>query len=68
MYVLYLDGSGSVKNLSERHFVLAGIAVFERQIYHLLSAADTFVGSLGLGPVHEVELHASVPLSRTTGT
>ena len=34
MYLLYLDGSGSVRNPNERHFVLAGIAVFERQIYH----------------------------------
>lgn len=63
MYVLYLDGSGSVKNPSERHFVLAGIAVFERQIYHLLSATDTFVDSLGLGPAHDIELHASVMAS-----
>lgn len=63
MYLLYLDGSGSVKNPSERHFVLAGIAVFERQIYHLLSATDTFVNSLGLGPSHDVELHASVMAS-----
>ncbi|MCY4551999.1 MAG: DUF3800 domain-containing protein [Defluviicoccus sp.] len=60
MYLLYLDGSGSVRNPAERHFVLAGIAVFERQIYHLITKTDEFVATLGLGPVHEVELHASV--------
>ena len=60
MYLLYLDGSGSVKNPKERHFVLAGIAVFERQIYHLISKTDQFVSSLGLGNVHDVELHGSV--------
>ena len=60
MYLLYLDGSGSVRNPAERHFVLAGVAVFERQIYHLLSDADRFVETLGLGPPQDVELHASV--------
>ena len=37
MYLLYLDGSGSVKNPNERHFVLAGVGVYEGQIYHLLA-------------------------------
>ena len=60
MYLLYLDGSGAVKNPNERHFVLAGIAVFERQIYHLISETDKFVSSLNLGDVHDVELHGSV--------
>ena len=50
MYLLYLDGSGSVRNPTERHFVLAGVAVFERQIYHLISNTDQFVASLGLEP------------------
>lgn len=31
MYLLYLDDSGSVQNASDRHVVLAGIAIFERQ-------------------------------------
>ena len=43
MYLLYLDGSGSVKNPGERYFVLAGISVFERQIYHLITKADEYV-------------------------
>lgn len=60
MYLLYLDDSGSVKNPTERHFVLAGVAVFERVIYHLISETDQFVSGLGVGPVHDVELHASV--------
>ena len=60
MYLLYLDGSGSVRNPAERHFVLAGVAVFERQIYHLISRTDQFVSTLGLGAIHDVELHASV--------
>ena len=63
MYLLYLDDSGSVKNPNEQHFVLAGIAVFERQIYHLISTTDEFVSSLNLGHAHDVELHGSVMAS-----
>ena len=63
MYLLYLDDSGSVKNPNEQHFVLAGIAVFERQIYHLISTTDEFVSSLNLGRAHDVELHGSVMAS-----
>ena len=74
MYLLYLDGSGSVRNPAERHFVLAGIAVFERQVFHLISNTDQFVSTLDLGPVqfvstldlgpvHNIELHASVMAS-----
>lgn len=60
MYLLYLDASGSVRNPNERHFILAGIAVFERQIYHLINQVDRFVSSLDRGEVHDVELHGSV--------
>jgi hypothetical protein len=31
MYLLYLDDSGSVQNASDRHIVLAGVAIYERQ-------------------------------------
>ena len=40
MYILYLDDSGSVNNRSDRHIVLAGLAVFERQIYWLSRELD----------------------------
>ena len=55
MYLLYVDESGSVRNPSERHFVLAGVAVFERQIYHLINSADAYVSrftSAGEGELH----------------
>ena len=52
-----------MKNPNEQHFVLAGIAVFERQIYHLISTTDEFVSSLNLGHAHDVELHGSVMAS-----
>lgn len=61
MYILYLDGSGSIKNPTERHFVLAGVAVFERQIFHLIKKCDEFAASLNLDDEsHAVELHGSV--------
>lgn len=31
MYLLYLDDSGSADNPADRHVVLAGVALFERQ-------------------------------------
>lgn len=35
MYLLYLDESGNEKDANDRYFVLAGIALFERQTYYL---------------------------------
>ncbi|MYJ10211.1 MAG: DUF3800 domain-containing protein [Gemmatimonadetes bacterium] len=35
MYLLYLDESGNENDPSDRYFVLAGLALFERQIHHL---------------------------------
>ena len=64
MYLIYVDGSGSVKNPNETYFILAGVSVFERQIFHLIKNVDDFIKSLGLGyPEDEVELHASVMAS-----
>jgi hypothetical protein len=33
MHLLYLDDSGSVRNASDRHIILAGVSVFERLPY-----------------------------------
>ena len=60
MYLLYIDGSGSIKNPRERYFILGGVSVFERQIFHLIREFDQFVNSLGLGAPEDIELHASV--------
>jgi hypothetical protein len=40
MYILYLDDSGSVQNGADKHIVLAGLAVFERQPHWLSSRLD----------------------------
>jgi hypothetical protein len=59
MHILYVDDSGSVDNPNDRYFVLGGISVFERGLYHLIKAADDLVASLDLGDPYAVELHAS---------
>ncbi len=41
MYLLYLDDSGSVRNANDRHIILAGLAVFERQAHWFSSRLDT---------------------------
>lgn len=40
MYLLYLDDSGSVGNPADKHIVLAGLAVFERQPHWLSEKLD----------------------------
>ncbi len=67
MHILYVDDSGSVDNPEERHFVLGGIAIFERGIYHLIRAADDCVAGFGLGDAHDIELHGSPMYSGRSG-
>lgn len=59
MFLLYIDGSGSVGNPDEKHFILAGVAVFERQIFHMIEELDSLVNSFNLGPSNQIELHGS---------
>jgi hypothetical protein len=60
MHLLYVDDSGSVGNATERHFILGGVAVFERGIYHAIKALDDVVAGFGIGgSPHDVELHGT---------
>jgi Protein of unknown function (DUF3800) len=60
MHLLYVDDSGSVGNAQETHFVLGGVAVFERGIYHVIKALDDVVAGFGLaGSPHDIELHGN---------
>lgn len=43
MHILYIDGSGSVRNPSEEYSILAGVSVFAHQICHLIHRVDQFV-------------------------
>jgi hypothetical protein len=46
MHILYLDDSGAVKNASDRHIILAGLAVFERQPHWLSERLDQLAAQL----------------------
>ncbi len=67
MHILYVDDSGHVENPNERHFVLGGISVFERGIFHAIKAADNCVTQFGLGNADEIELHGSPMYSGRSG-
>ena len=47
MYLLYLDDAGDVKKREDKHFILSGIAVFERQAHWLQAELDHFTETLG---------------------
>ncbi len=76
MYILYVDESGDPANQDEENFVLAGIAVFERQTYWLSQQVDALEievfgpppapGELPAVP-RPVEFHASSIYSRRAG-
>lgn len=56
MYLLYVDESGNPDGKDDKHFVLGGIAVFERQAYWTISAVDALQETLFPGA--QVEFHA----------
>ena len=64
MYLLYLDESGNESDVSDRHFVLGGLAIFERQTYFLAKNVEEIQTKYfpGLPPV---EFHASMIRSGT---
>lgn len=59
MYLLYVDDAGSIPNRSEKHFVLAGIAVFERQVYHLDLMLNELARSIVADEPRDLEFHAN---------
>jgi Protein of unknown function (DUF3800) len=60
MHLLYVDDSGSVGNASEKYFILGGVAVFERAVYHVIKGLDDVVASYGIGgPPLDIELHGT---------
>ncbi len=59
MYLLYLDDAGSVQNASDRHIVLAGVALFERQIHFLDKLLNTLAEEIAPANPLELEFHAN---------
>ena len=58
MYLLYLDESGNPDDPADRHFVLGGAAVFERQTLYLQQALDQ-IQAKHFPQSQPVEFHAS---------
>ncbi len=56
MHLLYLDESGSTSNQNEKHFILAGVAVFERTLHYLIKGIDETMDNANLS---DYELHGS---------
>ena len=59
MHLMYLDDAGSVANAQERFFVLAGVALFERQTYHLEVSLDAIASRFGHPEPKKLELHGN---------
>jgi hypothetical protein len=58
MYLLYLDESGNESG-QDRYFVLGGLALFERQTYHLSASLDALQGEFFPGervPIHITDI------------
>jgi hypothetical protein len=59
MYLLYIDESGTVRDPNQKHFVLAGIAVFERQCYWISNEMDKIAARFNPADHNSVELHGN---------
>jgi hypothetical protein len=58
MYLLYLDESGNESDEKDRHFVLGGLAVFERQTYFLSGKVES-IQTRHFPGLQPIEFHAS---------
>jgi hypothetical protein len=61
MHLLYLDESGTISDASQRHFILAGVSVYERRTHWVEQRLDEVAARFALAPnqAHTVELHGS---------
>lgn len=63
MHLLYLDDAGSPGNPQERFFILAGVALFERQTWHLERQLDDVAARFGHPQPKALELHGNQMLA-----
>ncbi len=59
MHLMYVDESGSVADPSQRYFVLAGVAVFERKTHWVEQDLNAIATRFNNASPHSVELHGS---------
>ena len=60
MYLLYLDASGTLADPKEDYIVLAGVAIFERQVYYASNALDDLAQTIDPHNADDIEFHGSV--------
>jgi len=59
MHLLYSDESGTVKDASQIHFVLAGVSLFERQSFWISNELDKIAAKFNPADPNSVELHGN---------
>ena len=59
MYLLYVDESGSTKDVKQQFFVLAGFCIFERQGFWISRELDKIAAQFNPADPTIVELHGS---------
>ncbi|WP_234647541.1 DUF3800 domain-containing protein [Dyadobacter sp. CY356] len=59
MHLLYCDESGSAPDPNQKHFVLAGISLFERQGFAIANELDKIVSRVNPDDTASTELHGS---------
>jgi hypothetical protein len=63
MHLLYCDESGSVTDVHQSHFILAGISLFERQSFWIASELDKIAARFNPADPGSVELHGNAMLA-----
>ena len=56
---MYADESGSIADPGQRHFVLAGVSVFEREPHWIEQELDKIAARFDPNQPHSIELHGS---------
>ncbi len=59
MHILYCDESGAIGDPVQRHFVLAGVSLFERQNFWIASELDKIAARFNPADPASVELHGN---------
>lgn len=59
MFLLYLDDAGTVESADQRHFVLSGVCLFERQVHFLSQALDSLAAEICPDDPERLEFHGS---------
>lgn len=59
MHLLYVDESGTTGDPKQKHFVLAGISIFERQTFWICNQLDEVASRFNSANPEEIELHAN---------